>query len=143
MCICDRENMSPEPSSSAVLHQKKVNKVFGKQSLRLLAHFVKFFTTARLPLRRSCAEGRRLQRELHQADRCLHPVVIVKELQVTYGSCSQIMFYIFNMLICVGMILLDNLLQCFLFNAMIDLYRTYGTAISLICFSLVIFMIYS
>jgi hypothetical protein len=71
------------------------------------------FTTARsprLPLRRSRAEGRRLQRELHQADHRLHPVVIVKEPQVTYGSCSQIMSYIFNMLICLGMILLDNLL---------------------------------
>jgi hypothetical protein len=102
--------MSPEPSSSAVLHREKVNKVFEKRFLRLLAHFIKFFTTARLPLRRSRAEGRRLQRELHQADRCLHPVVIVKELHAAYGSYSQIMFYIFNMLICVGMILLDNLL---------------------------------
>jgi hypothetical protein len=56
-----------------------VNKVFGKQSSRLLARFVKFFTTAHLPLRRSRAEGHRLQRELHQPDRRLHPVVIVKE----------------------------------------------------------------
>jgi hypothetical protein len=60
-----------------------------------------------------------------------------------YGSCSQIMSYIFNMLICVGMILLDNLLQCFLFIAMIDLSRTCGTATSLICYALAIFMIYS
>jgi hypothetical protein len=75
----------------------------------------------RLPLRRSRAEGRRLQCELHQADRRLHPVVVVKEPQVTYGSCSQIMSYIFNMLICVGMILLDNMLQCLLFITMIDL----------------------
>jgi hypothetical protein len=96
-----------------------------------------------LPLHRSRAEGRRLQRELHQADHRLHPVIIVKELQVTYGSCSQIMSYIFNMLICVGMILLDNLLQCFLFIAMIDLSRTYGTATSLIWYALVMFMIYS
>jgi hypothetical protein len=64
---------------------------------------------AHLPLRRSHVEGHRLQRELRQADRHLYPVVIVKEPQVTYGSCSQIMSYIFNMLICVGMILLDNL----------------------------------
>jgi hypothetical protein len=69
-----------------------------------------FFTTARLPLRQSHAEGHRLQRELCQADHRLHSDVIVKEPQVTYGSCSQIMSYIFNMLICVGMILLDNLL---------------------------------
>jgi hypothetical protein len=53
------------------------------------------------------------------------------------------MSYIFNMLICVGMILLDNLLQCLLFIAMIDLSRTYDTATSLICYALVMFMIYS
>jgi hypothetical protein len=69
---------------------------------------------ARLPLHRSHAEGHRLQRELHQADHRLYPVVIVKEPQVTYGSFSQIISYIFNILICVVMILLDNLLQCFL-----------------------------
>jgi hypothetical protein len=53
------------------------------------------------------------------------------------------MSYIFNMLICVGMILLDNLLQCFLFIAIIDLSRTCDTANSLICYALVMFMIYS
>jgi hypothetical protein len=53
------------------------------------------------------------------------------------------MSYIFNMLICVGMILLNNLLQYLLFIAMIDLSKTCGTAISLICYALVIFMIYS
>jgi hypothetical protein len=53
------------------------------------------------------------------------------------------MSYIFNMLICVGMILLDNLLQYFLFIAMIDLSRTCGTATILICYALVMFMIYS
>jgi hypothetical protein len=41
------------------------------------------------------------------------------------------------------MILLDNLLQCFLFIAMIDLSRTCGTVTSLICYALVMFMIYS
>jgi hypothetical protein len=65
---------------------------------------------AHLPLRWSRAEGRRRQRELRHADRRLHPVIIIKEPQVTYGSCFQIMSYIFNMLICVGIILLDNLL---------------------------------
>jgi hypothetical protein len=66
-----------------------------------------------LPLRLSCAEGHRLQCEFCQADRAdcrLHLIVIINELQDTYGSCSQIMSYIFNILICVGMILLDNLL---------------------------------
>jgi hypothetical protein len=109
----------------------------------LLARFIKFFTTARLHLRQSRTEGRRLQRELRQADRRLHPVVIIKESQVTYDSCSQIMSYIFNMLIYVCIILLDNLLQCFMLIAMIDLFITYGTATSLICYALVIFMIYS
>jgi hypothetical protein len=53
------------------------------------------------------------------------------------------MSYIFNILICVGMILLDNLMQYFIFIAMIDLSRTYDTATSLICYALVMFMIYS
>jgi hypothetical protein len=53
------------------------------------------------------------------------------------------MSYIFNLLIYVSMILLDNLLQCFLFIVMIDLFRTYSTATSLICYALVMFMIYS
>jgi hypothetical protein len=48
------------------------------------------------------------------------------------------MSYIFNMLI-----LLDNLLQCFMFIAMIDLSRTCGTDTSLICYVLVMFIIYS
>jgi hypothetical protein len=140
--IFNRESGSPEPSYSAILHQEKANKVFGKRSLRLLARFVKFFITPYLPLHRSCAEGRRLQRELCQADRRLHPVIIIKEPQVTYGFCSQIMSYIFNMLICVGIILLDNLLQCLLFIAIIDLSKTCGTANSLICYALAMFMIY-
>jgi hypothetical protein len=143
MHICDRESRSTELSSSAILHREMANKVFGKRSSRLLARFIKFSTTARLPLRRSRAEGRRIQHELHQADRRLHPVVIVKEPQVTYGFCSQIMSYVFNMLICVGMILLDNLIQCFLFIALINLFRTCDTVTILICYALVMLMIYS
>jgi hypothetical protein len=52
------------------------------------------------------------------------------------------MLYIFNMLICVGMILLYKLLQCLLFIAMIDLSRTCGTAARLIYYTLVMFMVY-
>jgi hypothetical protein len=52
------------------------------------------------------------------------------------------MSYIFNMLIYVGMILLDNMLSCLLFIAMIDISRTWDTVISLIYYALVIFMIY-
>jgi hypothetical protein len=117
------------------------NKVFRKRFSRLLARFVKFFTTAHLPLRRSRAESHRLQRELRQADRRLHSVVMVKESQVKCGYCSQIMSYIFNMLIYVGMILLDNMLSCLLFIAMIDISKTWDTVISLIYYTLVIFMI--
>jgi hypothetical protein len=124
-----------------ILHRERVNKVFGKRSSWLLTLFVKFFTTARLALRRSRAEGHRLQRELRQVNRHLYPVIIVKEPYVTYGFCSQIISYIFNMLICVCMFLLDNLLQYFLFIAMIDLW-TCGTITSLICYALVMFMIY-
>jgi hypothetical protein len=58
-----------------------------------------------------------------------------------YGFCSRIMSYIFNMLICVSIILLDNLLQYFLFIAMIDLSRTCGSIATLICNTLVVFMI--
>jgi hypothetical protein len=143
MCIYDRERRSPKPSSSAILHRERVNRVFGKRSSQLLTRFVKFFTTAHLPLRWSQAEGHHLQCKLHQADHHLHPIVIVKEPQVMYGSCSQIMSYIFNMLIHVAMILLDNLLQCLLFIAMIDLSRICGTVNSLICYALVMFIIYS
>jgi hypothetical protein len=52
------------------------------------------------------------------------------------------MSYILNMLLCVCMILLDNLLQCLLFIAMIDLSRTCDSTVSLICYALVIFTIY-
>jgi hypothetical protein len=73
----------------------------------------------------------------------LHPIVVIREQQVMYDFFPPIMSYILNMLICVGMILLDNLLQCLLFIAMIDLSRTCGTTASLICNALLMFMIYS
>jgi hypothetical protein len=59
------------------MHWKRANKVFVKQSSRLLARFVMFFTTARLTLRRSRTESRCLQRELRQADDRLQPIVVV------------------------------------------------------------------
>ena len=52
------------------------------------------------------------------------------------------MSYILSMLICIGMILLDNLLQCFLFIAVIDLSRTCDSTDVLICNPLVMFMSY-
>jgi hypothetical protein len=52
------------------------------------------------------------------------------------------MSYILNMVICVGIILLDNLLQCLLFIAVINLSRNYDNTAILICNALVMFMIY-
>jgi hypothetical protein len=52
------------------------------------------------------------------------------------------MSYIFNILIFVCMILLDNLLQYLLFIIVIDLSRTCDTTSSLIYNALVMFMIY-
>jgi hypothetical protein len=46
------------------------------------------------------------------------------------------------MLISVDMMLLDNLLQCLLFIAMIDPPRTCDNTVILICNALVMFMIY-
>jgi hypothetical protein len=97
---------------------------------------------ARLTLRRTRIEGRRLQHELRQVDRSLHPIVVIKEPQVTYDFSSQIMSYILNMLICVDMILLDNMLQYLLFIAVIYLSRTCGSTASLICNAFIMFMIY-
>jgi hypothetical protein len=96
------------------------------------------------PLRRTRAEGRRLQRELRQADRSLHPIIVVNELQITYDFSFQIISYILDILICVAMILLDNVLQCLMFIVVIDLSKTCGSTIILICNNaLVMFIICS
>jgi hypothetical protein len=115
ICICDRESRSPESSSSTILHQERTNKVFEKRSSRLLARFVKFFIMTRLPLRQSRAEGRRLQCELHQVN-CHH-----QGTASHVWFCSQIVSYIFSVLIYVDMILLDTLLQYLLFITMISI----------------------
>jgi hypothetical protein len=88
-------------------------------------------------------KGHRLHHELYQVDRCLYSIVVVKQPQVTYGFSFQIMSYILNMLICVCMILLYNLLQCLLFIVMIDLSITCCSTASLIYNALLMFMIYS
>jgi hypothetical protein len=97
---------------------------------------------ARLPLRRTRAEGRHLQCELRQVEHHPHSIVITKEPQVTYDFSSQIMSYILSMLICIGIILLDNLLQCLLFIIVVDLSRTCDSTVILIYNALVMFMIY-
>jgi hypothetical protein len=60
-----------------------------------------------------------------------------------YDFSSQIISYILTMLIYVGMILLDNLLQYLLFIAIIDLSRTCGDTANLIYNVLLMLMIYS
>jgi hypothetical protein len=142
MWIYDQESRSPEPSSSAILHRERADKIFGKRSSQLLTCFFKFFITAHLPLHRTRVEGRCLQRKLRQAECRLHPIIIIKESQVMYDFSSQIMSYILNMLIYVGIILLDNLFQCLLFITMIDLSRTYDSIAILTYNALVMFMIY-
>jgi hypothetical protein len=111
-----------------------VNKVFGKRSSLLLAFFFKFFITTRLPLHRMHAKSHHLQRDLRQAGHHLH--------LITYGFSSQIMSYLLHMLIWVGMILLDNLLQCLLLIIVIDLSRICDSTTILIYNLLVVFMIY-
>jgi hypothetical protein len=59
-----------------------------------------------------------------------------------YSFSSQILSYLLNMLICVGMLLLDNLLHCFLLIDVIDLYRTCDSTAILIYNALIMFIIY-
>jgi hypothetical protein len=136
-CIHDLESGSPEPSSSAILQRERANKFLGSDlydcslassssSSQLIYPFV-----------------RCMSRVVAFNANSVRPIIIVKEPHVTYGFSSQIMSYILNMFICVGMILLDNLLQCLVFIPMIDLSRTSGSTASLNCNALLMFMIYS
>jgi hypothetical protein len=68
---------------------------------------------ARLPLRWSSVEPHHIYHELYQFAHGLHESTTIKE--DTYGLDSRIMSYIVNILICISMILLDSLLQYFLF----------------------------
>jgi hypothetical protein len=45
MCTCDQENRPTKSLSSAIPHRKRVNKVFGKRSTRLIDHLLKFIIT--------------------------------------------------------------------------------------------------
>jgi hypothetical protein len=105
-CIYDRENRSSKSSSSAILHPERSNKILGSDirncslassssSLQLIYLFVErapsviafnvnSVKSIAIFIRSSSSRNRK--------------------------SCSQIMSYIFNILICVGMILLDNFL---------------------------------
>jgi hypothetical protein len=77
-------------------------------------------------------EPDRIYHELRQFARGLQETTTIEK--VTYILHSRILPYI---LICVGMILLDNLWQYFMFIDMIDLSRTCESTIALICNSLV------
>jgi hypothetical protein len=57
----------------------------------------------------------------------LQESITVEEIMYLFNS--RIMSYILNMLIYVGIILLDNLLQCFMFITMIDLSRTFDSTL--------------
>jgi hypothetical protein len=102
--------------------------------------FIKLFITAYLPLRRSRAEPRRIYRELRQTACGLQESIAVEK--VTYVLNSQGMSYILNMLICIDMILLDNLLHYFLFIVVIGLSSTFYSTAVLICILLILFMFY-
>jgi hypothetical protein len=130
---------SPESSSLAILHREWTNKVFGKWSSWLLNPLL-FVITTRLPLHRSGTEPRHIYRELRLSVCGLQESTAAQE--DTYALNSRIMSYLLNMLICVGMISLDNLLQCFLFIDVIDLSSTFNSTVLLICKSLFMFMIY-
>jgi hypothetical protein len=51
------------------------------------------------------------------------------------------MSYILNILVCVGMILLDSLLQCFLFITVVDLSSNFDSTVVSICNLLFMFII--
>jgi hypothetical protein len=107
VCTCDWVSRSLKLLSSTILHQKRVNKVFGKRSSQLLNLILHVCHMTRLPLRRSRADHHLIYHELHQSMHSLQESTIVQE--DTYILNSLIMSYILNILTCVGMILLDNL----------------------------------
>jgi hypothetical protein len=140
-CIYDRENRSLVPSSSVITAPEEANKVFGKHSTWLLDRFSKFIITTRLPLRWTSVDCRHLQCVIVQTEWHLHNSTVVKEEEASYIVFSLIMSYMLNLVICIGMILLD-LLQCSIYIVVIDLSSTYDSTTILICNSLFMFMIY-
>jgi hypothetical protein len=96
-CIYNWESRSLEPSYSVILHRERVNKIFRKQSSRLLECLFKFFITARLPFHRTHVDGHHLQRELRQANRHRQ------------GTISHIRFLQSNHVLLIGYV---NLRRC-------------------------------
>jgi hypothetical protein len=93
-----------------ILHQERVNKVFGKRSTQQLDRFFKFVIMTHLPLRQVYAGHHRLQRAIIQTEWRLFNSIIIEEEEPSYILFSLIMSYMLSLVICIGMILLDNML---------------------------------
>jgi hypothetical protein len=136
----DWESRSPEPSFLVILHREGANKVFGKHSTWLLleVHYHHTSTTSSGARRPShcllCAVAQ--TKRFH-----LNPIVI-KEEESSYVLFSNHPLHTAYVLICICMILLDNLLQWIICIVMIDLPSSYNYNVVLICKSLVMFMSY-
>jgi hypothetical protein len=138
-CTCDQESTPTESSSSVIPHQKMVNKVFGKRSTRLIDHLLKFVITylfiRRTPTIVVCNAPSSKVRGVFSN-------LVVEEEESSYIHLSLIMYFILSMMICICIILLNNLLQCLICIVMVDLSSTCDCTIILICKSLVMFMSY-
>jgi hypothetical protein len=134
-CICNRESRSLESSTSVILHQKRANKVFRNDLHDYSIRFIKLFIMTHFPLCWLCIEPHHIYCELRQSTHGLQEYTATQEVMCVFNS--WIMTYILIMLICVGMILLNNLLQYFLFIDVIDLSRICKSNIVLIYNSLV------
>jgi hypothetical protein len=108
----------------------------------LLDRFFNFIITAHLHFRRASADHRCMQCVIAYTKWHLDNPTVVKENEASYIIFSQIMPYILSMMICIDMILLDNLLQYLICIIMIDLSSTRDCTSVLICKSLVMFMSY-
>jgi hypothetical protein len=122
------------------MHQERANKAFGKRSTRLLDRFSKFIITIHLPLRRASANRHRLHRVV-QTEWCLRNSTIVKEEEASYVLFYLIMYHMLNLVIYIGVILLD-LLQCLICIVVINLSSIFDSTVVGICNSLFMFMIY-
>jgi hypothetical protein len=124
-----------------ILHRERANKGFEKHSTWLLNRFFKFIITARLPLHRASADHCRLQCTVVQTEWHLRNSTVVKEEEASFVLLYLIMYYMLNLVICIGMILLD-LLQCLICTVVINLSSIFDSTAVWICNSLFMFMIY-
>jgi hypothetical protein len=113
----------PGTSSSAILHQERANKVFGKCSARLLERFhiavlYVLVATARLPPRQWSATRRRQAHGGADRRRRLFYIVIPVR-QETYGFLFQTMSFISSMI----WLKLILLLQYYILNHLMSMFR--------------------